>query len=95
MTGVALVEEIISILVAGITGIAEGIGTGLSTLASAIFFSTSGDTTGLSVLGICIVAFAGISLAEFLGKSKSVKFGEFWNENTEPNYQIAYRLIAV
>lgn len=43
--------------------IAEGIGAGLSTLASAIFFSTGGDTTGLSVLGICIVAFAGISLA--------------------------------
>lgn len=63
MTGVALVEEIVGILVAGITGIASGIGEGLSTLASAIFFTTSGETTGLSVLGICIVAFAGISLA--------------------------------
>lgn len=63
MTGVALVEEIVAILVAGITGIASGIGAGLSTLASAIFFTTSGETTGLSVLGVCIVAFAGISLA--------------------------------
>ena len=45
MTGVALVEEIISILVAGITGIAQGVGTGLSTLASAIFFSTAGETS--------------------------------------------------
>lgn len=63
MTGTALVAEIISILVAGITGIAQGIGTGLSELASAIFFSTNGDTTGLSVLGICIISFAGISLA--------------------------------
>lgn len=63
MTGVALVEEIVAILVAGITGIASGIGSGLSTLASAIFFTTTGETTGLSVLGICIVAFAGISLA--------------------------------
>lgn len=63
MTGVVLVEEIVKILVAGITGIATGIGEGLSALASGIFFATSGDTTGLSVLGICIIAFAGISLA--------------------------------
>lgn len=70
MTGVALVEEIVSILIAGITGVATGVGTGLSTLASSIFFATSGDTTGLSVLGICIIAFAGISLA--LGLSRWV-----------------------
>lgn len=63
MTGVVLVEEIVAILVSGITGIATGIGEGLSALASGIFFSTTGDTTGLSVLGICIIAFAGISLA--------------------------------
>ena len=70
MTGVALVEEIVSILIAGISGVATGIGTGLSTLASSIFFATTGDTTGLSVLGICIIAFAGISLA--LGLSRWV-----------------------
>lgn len=63
MTGVALVEEIVSILVSGITGLSTGLGAGLSALASGIFFSTTGDTTGLSVLGICIIAFAGISLA--------------------------------
>lgn len=62
MTGIALVEEIVSILVAGITSFATGIGQGLSALASGIFFSTTGETTGLSVLGICILAFAGISL---------------------------------
>lgn len=62
MTGVALVEEIVSILIAGITNFAAGIGEGLSALASGIFFSTTGETTGLSVLGICILAFAGISL---------------------------------
>lgn len=61
MTGTALVSEIISILVSGITGIAEGVGTGLSTLAQSIFLS--GDEGTLSVFGTIIVVFAGISLA--------------------------------
>lgn len=63
MTGTALVSAIIEILVSGITGVATGVGSGLSTLASNIFFVTNEGTTTLSVLGICIVAFAGISLA--------------------------------
>lgn len=67
MTGTELVTAIIEILVSGITGIASGVGDGLSELASSIFFTTTGTgdtaTTALSVLGICIIAFAGISLA--------------------------------
>lgn len=62
MTGTELVTSIIEILVSGITGIATGVGEGLSTLASGIFFTTSGEVTELSVLGICIIAFAAISL---------------------------------
>ncbi len=62
MTGTALVTAIIEILVSGISGIATGVGQGLSTLAQSIFFATTGDTTGLSVLGTCIIAFAAISL---------------------------------
>lgn len=66
MAGTELVTEIITILVSGITGIATGVGEGLSTLASGIFFTTTGTgdaaTTGLSVLGTCIIAFAAISL---------------------------------
>lgn len=66
MTGPALVTEIISILTSGISGIATGVGGGLSTLAKGIFFetTTAGDTstTGLSVLGVCIITFAAISL---------------------------------
>lgn len=63
MAGTELVTEIISILVSGITGIATGVGEGLSTLASGIFFTTAEEGgTGLSVLGICIIAFAAISL---------------------------------
>lgn len=64
MSGTALVSDIIEILVSGISGIATGVGQGLSTLAKGIFFETptEGNTT-LSVLGTCIVCFAAISLA--------------------------------
>ena len=63
MTGTELVTAIIEILVSGITGIASGVGNGLSELATSIFFAGTGDTQTLSILGICIIAFAGISLA--------------------------------
>lgn len=63
MTGVEIVTALVEILVSGITGVASGVGEGLSTLASSIFMTTTGDTTSLSVFGILIIAFAGISLA--------------------------------
>lgn len=63
MTGVEIVTAIVEILVSGITGVASGVGEGLSTLASSIFMTTTGDTASLSVFGILIIAFAGISLA--------------------------------
>lgn len=59
----ALVQEIISILVAGISGIATGIGSGLTDLVKAIFVQTSESSTSLSVFGGLVVVFAGISLA--------------------------------
>lgn len=68
MTGVAILEEIITILVGGITGIAEGIGAGLSTLATAIFLSGEGEATTISVFGTLIVVFAGVALAINLSK---------------------------
>ena len=40
MTGTAIVTEIITILTSGISGIATGVGQGLSTLAKGIFFET-------------------------------------------------------
>lgn len=61
MEGTAVVSAIVEILVSGITGIAEGVGGGLSTLATSIFFSGA-EGGGLSVLGTCIIAFAAISL---------------------------------
>ena len=59
-----LLSEIISILVAGITGIASGIGEGLTTLVQSIFLQTAeGGGYELSTFGGLIVVFAGISLA--------------------------------
>ena len=60
MVPTSLMTQIIEILVSGITGIATGIGQGLSTLASSIFLTTEGV---LSIFGALIVIFAGISLA--------------------------------
>lgn len=65
MSGTTILTEIISILVGGITGIAEGIGQGLSTLATSIFLTADGT---LSTFGILVVVFAGISLAVGLSR---------------------------
>lgn len=62
-----ILSQIIQILVGGITGIAQGVGSGLSTLAESVFLTTTGTgsdaTTTLSVFGTLVVVFAGISLA--------------------------------
>lgn len=67
MTGVQIMQSIIEILVGGISGVATGIGQGLSTLAQSVFLQTTGTgesaTTSLSVFGVLVVVFAGISLA--------------------------------
>ena len=59
----SILQEIISLLVGGITGIATGIGGGLSELVQQIFIDSSGDTQKLSIFGGVIVVFAGVSLA--------------------------------
>lgn len=63
----AVLSEIIDILVGGLTQMASGIGSGLTSLARSIFLEevTTGDTTTtqLSVFGGLVVVFAGISLA--------------------------------
>lgn len=63
MTGTAIVEQIIEILVSGLTGIGQGIGEGIMAMVQALFFTTpSGGTTTLSVFAVLIVVFAAISL---------------------------------
>lgn len=59
---IPILQEIISILVAGISGIATGIGDGLTALVKSLFL-TGTDTMTLSVFGGLVVVFAGISLA--------------------------------
>lgn len=66
----AVLTEIISLLVGGITGIAEGIGSGLSTLATNIFLTGSDGSYTLSVFGGLVAVFCGISLA--IGLSRLV-----------------------
>lgn len=67
MTGIQIMQSIIEILVGGITQVAQGIGSGLSTLAQSVFLQTTGEgasaKTELSTFGVLIVVFAGISLA--------------------------------
>lgn len=57
----AILNQIIDILIAGITGIASGVGSGLTTLAQSIFLGS--EPGSLSVFGGLVVVFAGISLA--------------------------------
>lgn len=57
----AILQQIIEILVAGITGIASGVGSGLTALAQSIFLGSEPGT--LTVFGGLVVVFAGISLA--------------------------------
>lgn len=61
--GQSLVTEICGILVAGIQAMASGIGQGLNSMATALFVSTSGDTTTLSTFGAIVAVFGGIALA--------------------------------
>lgn len=65
MTGTQIMQSVIEILVGGITQVAQGIGSGLSTLAQSVFLTTTGEgaQTTLSTFGVLIVVFAGISLA--------------------------------
>lgn len=63
-----ILSEIVTLMVGGISGIAQGIGTGLSTLATSIFLTGTGDTQKLSVFGSLVVVFAGISLAVGLSR---------------------------
>ena len=58
--GRIIVKEMVEILIAGITSVAEGIGAGLSALATNIFLTSSG---GISVFGVLVLCFGGISLA--------------------------------
>lgn len=65
-----VLNEIITLLTSGISGIATGIGDGLGNLVESIFLKVSSEGTveGLSVFGGVIVIFAGVGLAVGLSK---------------------------
>lgn len=61
---VEVLQEIINILVSGISQIATGIGSGLTALVQNIFLVSGADGAyDLSVFGGVVIVFAGISLA--------------------------------
>lgn len=62
----AVLTEIINILTSGISGIATGIGSGVSSLVQNLFLTGQGTTDNpyaLNVFGGVVIVFAGISLA--------------------------------
>lgn len=66
-----ILQEIITILVNGISQLASGIGTGLKSLIEAIFLNGTGtqaDPYTLSTFGGVVVVFAGIALAVGLSR---------------------------
>lgn len=65
MEGTTILNDIIEILVGGLTGMAQGFGTGLGDLVKSIFLQTgeTGVVEGLSTFGTLVIVFAGVSLA--------------------------------
>ena len=66
MTGVEIVQEIVQILVAGITQLGAGIGAGISNFAQSLAFVTVGTgadaTTEMSVYFVLVLVFAAVAL---------------------------------
>lgn len=67
MDGANIVTEIVEILVAGITQLGSGIGSGVANFIQSLAFTTTGEgssaTTTMSVFFVLIVVFAGVALA--------------------------------
>lgn len=58
-----ILQEIVRILIGGLTEMGQGIGAGLQDIVTSMFISTTGDTQTLSVFGGMVAVFAGIGLA--------------------------------
>lgn len=67
MTGVEIVQDIVEILVAGLTELGTGIGSGIANFVNSLAFQTTGEgssaTTELSVFFVMVLVFAGVALA--------------------------------
>lgn len=60
-----VLQDFVNILVSGIVDLAQGIATGVVTMAKALFLEVDaqGAVTGLSVFGGIVAIFAGLALA--------------------------------
>lgn len=63
MTWLEFLTAAVQLLVGGITGVASGIGQGLSTLVNALAMTTDNGVTTMSAFAAIIFVFGGISLA--------------------------------
>lgn len=63
MEGVAIVQAIIEILLAGLVEMGTGIGEALSGMVTGIMFTGDGTSQTLSVFAVVLFVFGGISLA--------------------------------
>lgn len=59
----AILQEIIDLLIGGVSSMATGIGSGLNALVNSIFIDASNDTKKLTTFGGIVIVFAGVSLA--------------------------------
>lgn len=63
MTGLQIVDAIVSILVEGLISLGTGIGQGVANAVQALAFTGTGENQQLSVFFIMVVVFAGVALA--------------------------------
>lgn len=63
MAGTAIVEQIVGILVAGLTQLGSGLGTGINNFVQSLAFTGTGNDQTLSVYFVMICVFGGIALA--------------------------------
>lgn len=63
MTALEILQEVIGILVGGITEVATAMGQGISTIVETIAFTGTGETQALSTVFILVLVFGGVSLA--------------------------------
>lgn len=63
MTGVEIVQDIVEILVAGLTELGSGIGSGVANFVDALAFTGTGENKTMSIYFILIICFAGVALA--------------------------------
>lgn len=62
MTGTAMVTEVVSILTAGLTSIGTAMGGALSSMATSLFLSGTGENETLSVFAVIMIVFCSVSL---------------------------------